>query len=102
MMTLNLPSGVRVRLGDDLPAGFPASLQQIVNHELKALLERLDPTADSTVGSGARDWADLPDRIHFIIDLFRCYQENRDLLEPPFTPEQTQALKAGKLPEGKL
>jgi hypothetical protein len=102
MMTLNLPSGVRVRLGDDLPAGFPASLQQIVNPELKALLERLDPTADSTLGSGARDWADLPDRLHFIIDLFRCYQENRDLLEPPFTPEQTQALKAGKLPEGKL
>jgi hypothetical protein len=69
---------------------------------LKALLVLLDPTPDSQVESGARDWADLPDRLHFIIELFRCYQEIRDLFEPPFTAEQVEALKAGRLPGGRL
>ena len=102
MMTLSLPCEVRLRLGEDLKVGFPASLQQITNPYLKTLLEKLDPTPDSLAGSGARDWADLPDRLHFIIDLFRCYQENQDLFDPPFSAEQVAALKAGNLPDGSL
>jgi hypothetical protein len=102
MMTISLPHGKLVRLGEDLRASFPASLRQIHNPELLALLEALDPTPDSSAGSGARDWANLPDRLHFIIDLFRCYQENQDLFEPPFTSEQVEALKAGRLPDGSL
>ncbi len=102
MMTLNLPGDVQLRLGEDLQVGFPASLQQISNSELKALLEKVDPTPDSPTGSGARDWADLPDRLHFIIDLFRSYQENRDLLELPFTGEQVKTIKSGRIPKGKL
>jgi len=66
------------------------------------LLERTDPTPDSLRETGALDWADLPDRLHFIVDLFRCYQESRDLFEPPFTPEQVSALTAGRLPGGRL
>jgi hypothetical protein len=102
MMTIALPHGKLVRLGDDLTAGYPDSLLHITNSELKALLVLLDPTPDSQVESGARDWADLPDRLHFIIELFRCYQEIRDLFEPPFTAEQVEALKAGRLPGGRL
>jgi len=52
--------------------------------------------------SGAADWADLSERIHFIADMFRCYQETHDLLGPPFTLEQTAALQAGRRPNGKL
>jgi hypothetical protein len=66
------------------------------------LLERTDPTPDSLRETGALDWADLPDRLHFIVDLFRCYQERRALLEPPFTDEQVAALTAGRLPGGRL
>jgi hypothetical protein len=102
MMTLALPRGVRLRLGRDLKGQFPPSLQKINNPELQTLLARLDPTPDSLRGTGARDWADLPERLHFIIDLFRCYQEAPDLLEPPFTPDQTTALKGGRLPAGEL
>ena len=102
MMTLSLACDVRLRLGEDLKVGFPVSLQQITNPELKTLLEKLDPTPDSLAGSGTRDWANLPDRLHFIIDLFRCYQENQDLFDPPFTAEQVAALKAGNLPDGSL
>ena len=102
MMVISLPSGVALRLGDDLAAGFPGALQQITNPELRSLMELLDPTPDSPVDSGALDWADLPDRLHFIADLFRCYQEYQELFTLPFTPEQVEAIKAGRLPGGKL
>jgi hypothetical protein len=92
LMTLTLPHGVRLRLGRTLKAQFPPSLEKITNPELQALLARLDPTPDSLRDTGASDWSDLPERLHFIIDLFRCYQEVPDLLEPPFTPEQRAAL----------
>jgi hypothetical protein len=53
-------------------------------------------------GTGTADWADLLQRIHFIADMFRCYQESRDLFEPPFTDAQVAALKANHLPSGRL
>lgn len=102
VMTIGLPHGVYLRLGADVPAEFPASLRQIALPDLRALLDRIDATPDSTHGSGAVDWARLPDRLHFIADLFRCYHEARDLFEPPFTPEQVAALKSGKMPAGRL
>jgi hypothetical protein len=69
---------------------------------LSTLLEQIDPTPDSTTDSGASDWANFPERLHFIADLFRCYQESPDVFEPPFTAEQVAALKAGRMPEGAL
>jgi hypothetical protein len=101
MMTIDL-AGLRLRLGDDLSAEFPASLRQIVNPDLCALLAQIEPTPDSLHGSGAADWADLPERLHFIADMFRCYEETPALFDPPFTPEQVAALKAGQLPDGRL
>jgi len=102
LMTIGLPHGVRLRLGDDLPGPFPASLRQIALPDLRALLERLDPTPDSTRDTGAADWASLPDRLHFIIDMFRCYHEAPDLFEAPFSAQQVALLKAGRLPPGRL
>ncbi|OQZ02645.1 MAG: hypothetical protein B6D35_00990 [Candidatus Brocadia sp. UTAMX2] len=101
MLTLSLPHE-RLRLGKDLNAEFPASLKEITNPDLRTLLKRIDPTPDSLHETGAVDWADLPDRLHFIIDLFRCYQESHDLFEPPFTAKQVAALKSGHRPEGPL
>lgn len=102
LMTLGLPPGVRLRLGRDLRAEFPALLREITNADLRALLKRLDPTPDSVRETGTVDWADLPDRLHYIVDLFRCHQDSRDLLEPPFTPEQVTELTSGRLPRGRL
>jgi hypothetical protein len=102
MMTLHLPPDVLVRLGDDLTASFPEILSHLNNPDLCALLARLDPTPDSTIASGALDWANLPERLHFIVDLFRCYQETRDLFDSPFSPQQVAELKAGRLPGGTL
>jgi hypothetical protein len=102
LMSIGFPHGVVIRLGDDLKGSFPASLEEIADPDLRSLLRRLDPTPDSLNGSGVLDWSDLPDRLQFITDLFRCYQETGDLFEPPFTPEQTATLKAGRYPEGEL
>lgn len=102
MMSITFPSGIQLRLGQDLTHEFPEPLKHITHPELRLLLDKYDLTPDSLSGSGAVDWADLPDRLHFIIDLFRSYQEDPQLLEPPFTGEQVAALKMGKMPEGRV
>ena len=102
MMTITLPPRQRLRLGDDLRSGFPTVLQKIANPELKALLNQIDPTPDSTLESGADLWGDFADRLHFIADMFRCYQTAEELYDPPFLPGQTAALKEGRLPVGEL
>lgn len=102
LMTIELPHGLLLRLGEDVPAEFPTSLQQLVLLDLVNLLEKIDPTPNSTHESRAVDWAHLPDRLHFIVDMFRCYHESADLFEPPFTPTQVEILKAGQLPDGRL
>jgi hypothetical protein len=102
MMTIDLPVHHQLRLGRDLTVIFPPDLQQLSNPELLALLERIDPTRDSTYGSGAEYWGDLLDRLHFIADMFRCYHISPQLFDPPFTLEQTNALREGRLPSGRL
>ncbi|HZY45138.1 MAG TPA: hypothetical protein VFF70_10355, partial [Anaerolineae bacterium] len=101
LMTIELSHGRRLRLGEDLSAEFPPSLKTITHADLRALLDRIDPTPDSLRESGVVDWADLSDRIHFIADMFRCYQEYPALFEPPFKPDQVTSLKAGQLPGGR-
>ena len=102
MMSISLPSGVLIALGEDLQARYPEPLTQIANPELRQWLAQYDPTPESTVASGAVDWADLPDRLHFIIELFRCYQEDAELLAPPFTAGQVAELQTGRRPAGRL
>jgi hypothetical protein len=82
MMALELPGEV-LRLGQDIPGGFPEPLQRIETRELQDLLAKADPTRDSTAGSGAANWADFGERMHFIADLFRARQLSRRLFEEP-------------------
>ncbi len=102
LMTMSFPPNVRLRLGRDLLVDFPASLRLITNADLQTLLLQIDPTAHSLLETGARDWADLTERIHFIADLFRCYHESAALYEAPFSPDQVAVLETGKRPTGRL
>ena len=102
LMTIELSSTARLRLGDDLSAVFPPALQHLSNPDLLALLAQIDPTPDSTRESGTEYWGDFADRIHFIADMFRCYELSDELLGPPFSEDQTAALKQGRIPEGRL
>jgi hypothetical protein len=102
LMTLALPDGELLDLAEDLPAEFPPLLVQLSHPELLALLEIVDPTSDSLLDTAARDWSDLPDRLHYIADMFRCHAHRADLLDPPFTPEQVADLTNGRRPTGRL
>jgi hypothetical protein len=101
LMTLSLPDQT-LSLALDVPGTFPADLQTIDNPDLAALLGRIDPTPDTTRGSGADDWSNLAQRIHFIADLFRLYQERPALFSEPFTAEQVAVIKGGGRPAGRL
>jgi nucleoid-associated protein YgaU len=100
LMTLELGRGRLVRLGQDLPGEMPGDLRAIVTPELAALLRRVDPTPDSLAGTGTTDWSDLGQRLHFIADLFRTAHADAALFDPPFSAEQTAAIRAGRRPVG--
>lgn len=102
LMTIEMPRGRKLRLGDDLHDAFPPSLRHLTNADLLALLARADPTPDAVRGTGAADWGDLAQRLHFILDMFRCYAEAREIFEAPFTSEQAALVRAGRRPEGRL
>jgi hypothetical protein len=99
MMRLELPGGLDLRLGRDLAGPFPESLRELVDPELRALLARIDPTPDSVAGTGVRDWSDLNQRVHYIVDLFRCHQESPGLLTPPYAPAAVDRIMAGHAPD---
>jgi hypothetical protein len=102
MMTLFIPVNALLKLGEELKEKFPERLALISDQKLKELLNKIDPTPDSLKESGAKDWGDLSDRIHFIADLFRAYFEHPQLHNQPFVDEQVKDLKEGKIPQGKL
>ena len=102
MMSIELPGPRLLKLGHDLERPFPALLAKVDLPELERTLRRVDPTPDSTRGSGAVDWADFRERIHFIADLFRAWHDEPTLLGPPFAGDQLAALRAGRKPSGPL
>jgi len=102
LMTLAFPRGIILKLGDDLRVKFPDSLTRVENPELTELLARIDPTPDTVRDSGAIDWGDLPESMHFIADLFRCHHGSAELFDPPFDRQQVAALKLNTRPTGPL
>lgn len=101
LMTLTIP-GNRLHLGRDLSMPYHDDVKQLVNADLLALLRQTDPTPDSLLESGATDWANLAERMHFISELFRCCHSSKELFDAAFTPGQVKALKEGRLPGGIL
>jgi hypothetical protein len=99
MMSLDMPNGQTLRLGADVPAAFPPSLAIVTNQALATQLAALDGSPNSTVGSGTRDWSTLSDRMHFLSDFFRCYQEDPSLFDSPFSDEDLSAIERDGLPQ---
>jgi hypothetical protein len=101
LMTLSL-AGVPLSLGRDVPGTYPHELRRIDSAELRALIDRFDRAPGTTAGSAARDWSALADRINYIADLFRVYQQDPRLLSDAFTAEQVTVIKSGVRPAGRL
>jgi hypothetical protein len=81
---------------------YPGELKYLVNADLLAILKQIDPTPDSLLESGATDWANLAERMHFISELFRCCHASKELFDAAFTTEQVESLKQGRIPGGNL
>ncbi|MDH3598163.1 MAG: hypothetical protein OEU26_00835 [Candidatus Tectomicrobia bacterium] len=106
LLSLALPN-MHLDLSEDLPPLpngdlYPPDLQAIVQPEANALIAELDYTPHTTRGSGARDWTRLSDRMNYVVDFFRSRQQEITLRDDPFTPEQVQLIRAGRLPDGPL
>ena len=101
LMTLTLDE-TTLHLGADLRGSFPEPLATLTDRELAEFVGGIDPTPDTLRSSGTEDWAALPDRMHFIADLFRLYLDTPGLFRPPFTPEQLGMIADGRTPDGRL
>ncbi len=101
LMTLNLPHE-SLLLSRDLQRTYPTALSRLSCKDLVELMAKIDTTPGSLKESGAEDWSDLTDRMHFITELFRCYQFDEQLFQQAFKPEQVDAMKRGEIPTGRL
>ena len=102
MMTLGLPGGRELRLGDDLPGEVPPTLQVLQNRDAQAMVGQIDLAQSLRRGTGVRDWSDLPQRMHFIGELFRVFHEDASLFQEPFSADQLALIRAGQRPAGPL
>ena len=95
MMTLSVPRGRLLRLGDPLPDPFPPSLAA---PDLPDLLAFLRDAVSPGGTAGATDWGDLAQRMNFIGDLFRTYHLAPELFDSPFTAGQVAEIRNGRCP----
>lgn len=105
LMTLSLPGGQILELGEDIPVGatpFPEVLNPLEDAELKRLVSTYDPYLDTLKGSGAKNWTVIDNRMAFIADLFRSRQQDPSLFDRPFSKAQLEALASGQVPVGPL
>jgi hypothetical protein len=106
LMRMDMPDRV-LELGrdvshPDLVDMFPPDLSTVENPELRALLYELDFTPNTTRGSAAGNWGDLAERMNFVVDFFRTYQQDKSLLQSPFTELQVEVIRNGGVPSGTL
>ena len=106
-MTLRVP-GAELRLADDVPPGadgrlFPIDLDDlagppVADPDAAAVFGGWDRTHGSGRHDGARDWADLQERMSYIVNLFRSRQQDDSLADAPFAAAQVEAMRAGRIP----
>ena len=100
-LTLSLPGRV-LELGVHLPDEYPDPLREPADAELIAFLEPIEPAPPADDDCGARDWSELPQRMHYIAHLFRAFHLRGELGDPPFREEQVAAFRRGVVPDGEL
>jgi hypothetical protein len=106
LMSITLPSR-ELKLGENViaPTGvvsFPEELLQIHNPRCLELVRAFETSQDTLSGSGAENWGDLDDRMSFVVDFFRSYQQYKRLWDSPFLPDQAEVIESGHFPGGPL
>jgi hypothetical protein len=101
LMELAQPGGAELPLGEDQPLLLvPEALRLVDDPEALGIFwTTYDVPSAQTRAS---DWASLPDRMNYIINLFRARQRDTDLFRAPFTRRQQEDIHEGRLPVGRL
>jgi hypothetical protein len=104
-MTLKVP-GETLHLGAPLPplpdqSQYAALLQTIDDPDLRNMLEQYKCLTTAPTAS-TRDWANLDERMGYILNLFRSRQLAPDLFDQPFTDSQRMAVLDHTVPDGPL
>jgi hypothetical protein len=100
---LNLPGNERLHLHSDVPPPlgkplYPADLQKLSNPDALAILGEFGADTPTAIGTGATDWSNLVQRMHYILVLFRSRQLESILLNEAFSATQQSDLAAGRMP----
>lgn len=94
LMQLALPAGAAIPLGMDpneaLGLDYPKSLRTLSDPRLLTFAQRYG--AGGAHDTSADDWSELPQRMRFIIDLFRTTQQMAALLDQPFSDSHREKL----------
>ena len=69
---------------------------------LQGLLGAMGVGAGSMLGTAARNWSRMDNRMRFIFVYFRSRQQDPALFGAPFSAEQVTAIRAGRVPTGAL
>ncbi|MCA9792568.1 MAG: hypothetical protein KC910_12265 [Candidatus Eremiobacteraeota bacterium] len=102
-LTLPLPDKT-LRLGQDVPlpeGGYPEHLRSVENDKLKSIFKRFE-VKDTTEGSGTRDYTNIKQRMHYILNLFRSHHQHEAAFGDTYSPEQLPYIRYGMLPPGEL
>jgi hypothetical protein len=100
---------LRLAVGDDVPGldglDDPESLQELTDPEAREFLfgpNGLDPSGSRRVGTAAGDWTKLPERMRYVVNLFRALHLNPDVATPPYSARQFEHIRNGRIPPGPL
>ena len=97
--------GLDISLEGESPAAeerYPADLQVLSDPKTEALIQRFDDQLSTIHGTDRKDWAEVQERMGFIVDYFRARQQDLAMFAPPFTSEQEMILDEGDVPSGTL
>lgn len=100
---LDFPGNETLHLRSDVPSPrgqplYPAELRDLSNPDALAILEEFGADTPNALGTGATDWTNLGQRMHYILVLFRSRQLESILLSEAFSPAQQSDLAAGRIP----
>lgn len=100
---------VRLAVSHDVPslAGmpFPPMLMDIRDSALTEFLHGpagWDSAGPPLVGTAARDWTQIRERMRYIVNLFRVLHVSPTVWDPPFAEEWLQVIADGKIPSAPL
>jgi hypothetical protein len=100
---LSLPGNQTLHLRSDVPPPrgkplYPPELRDLTNPDALAILKEFGADTPNAIGTGATDWSNLVQRMHYILVLFRSRQLESILLSEAFSPAQQSDLAAGRMP----